>query len=137
MRFVGIGVAALLLFAAAVAVPAHPGASIAIGRDGRVYFVDTGRGVFEIDRNGRLTRLDGPALHWFALDEPSRMAKTLWPAFPNAEIRSIGDRPTLVLSSDFPVATGPDGDLYFPEPAPRGPSRAPRPASKCSPSASG
>jgi hypothetical protein len=116
-------VAAFLAFGAAVAATAHPGSAIAIGRDGRVYFVDTGRGVFEIDRNGRLNRRDGPALHWFALDETSRLAKTTWPAFANAEIRSVGANPTLVLSSDFPVATGPGGVLYYPEPAPRGPSR--------------
>ena len=102
---------------------AHPGSAIAVGRDGRVYFVDTGGGVFEIGRNGRVSRLDGPALHWFALDEPSRLARTPWPAFPSAEIRSVGTGPTIVLSSDFPVATGPGGDLYLPEPAPQGPSR--------------
>src|SRR5688500_6487482 len=94
---------------------AHPGASIGLGRDGRVYFVDTGRGIFEIGRDGRLKRLDGPAFHWFAIDVFSRQAKTAWPAIPGGELRSVGLNPTLVLSSDVPVAIGRDGDLYYPE----------------------
>lgn len=114
---------ALALAFVAVTATAHPGSAIAIGRDGRVYFVDTGRGIFEIGRGGRLRRLDGPALHWFALDETSRLSSTRWPTFPGAEIRSVGADPTLVLSSDFPVGVGPDGALYYPEPGPRGPLR--------------
>lgn len=104
-----------LVFGAASAATAHPGAAIAIGRDGRVYFVDTGRGIFEIGRNGRLSRHDGPAFHWFAIDTSSRLAKTKWPSIPGSEIRSVGLNPTLVLSSDFPVAVGRDGGLYYPE----------------------
>jgi hypothetical protein len=94
---------------------AHPGAAIALGRDGRVYFVDTGGGIFEIGRDGRLNRHDGPAFHWFALDPDSRLAKTAWPSIPGSEIRSVGLHPTLVLSSDFPVTVGRDGALYYPE----------------------
>ena len=115
--------AALLIFGVAGAAAAHPGAAIAIGRDGRVYFVDTGAGVFAIGRDGRVSRRDGPAFHWFALDRTSRLAKTRFPAFSGAEIRSVGVDPTIVLSSDYPVAAGADGHLYYPEPAPQGPSR--------------
>jgi hypothetical protein len=112
-----------LAFGVAVAASAHPGSAIAIGRDGRIYFVDTGRGLFEIGRDGRLRRLDGPAFHWFAIDRASRLAKTPWPAIPGAEIRSVGVDPTLVLSSDFAVGIGADGALYYPEVGPRGPLR--------------
>ena len=94
---------------------AHPGASIHVSADGRVFFVDTGGGVFVVERDGRLVRQQGPAFHWFALDEASGLAKTRWPAFPGAEIQSVGTRPTVVLSSDFPVAVGRDGALYYPQ----------------------
>lgn len=107
--------AVLLILSAASGALAHPGSAIVLGRDGRVYFVDTGRGIFEIGRDGRLNRLDGPAFHWFTIDATSRLAKTTWPAFPDAEVRSVGLNPTLVLSSDFPVTVGRDGALYYPE----------------------
>ncbi|HVE65493.1 MAG TPA: hypothetical protein VNC59_02850 [Thermoanaerobaculia bacterium] len=115
--------AALLVLGVSGAATAHPGSAIAIGRDGRVYFVDTGAGVFAMGRDGRVSRRDGPAFHWFALDRTSRLAKTRWPAFSGAEIRSVGVDPTIVLSSDFPVAAGADGHLYDPDPAPQGPRR--------------
>lgn len=108
-----------LIVGAPGATRAHPGSAIGLGRDGRIYFVDTGRGVFETGRDNRLNRLDGPAFHWFAIDKTSRLAKTPWPAIPGAEIRSVGLNPTLVLSSDFPVTIGRDGGLYYPELGPR------------------
>jgi hypothetical protein len=37
----------------------------------RVFFVDTGGGVFAIERDGKLVRQPGPGFHWFALDEAS------------------------------------------------------------------
>lgn len=101
-----------LLFAIAAASSAHPGSAIAVASDGRVFFVDTGRGVFVIERDGRVVKQDGPALHWFAFDESRRFARTPWPHVTNAEFRSVGP---LVLSSDFPVAIGRDGGFYFPQ----------------------
>lgn len=100
------------LFCTAAAL-AHPGAAIAVARDGRVYFVDTGAGVFSIDVSGRLTRHPGPAFHWFAFDPERRFQRTPWPSMPGAEVRSAG---VVVLSSDFPVAIGSDGRFYYPEP---------------------
>jgi sugar lactone lactonase YvrE len=95
-------------------VHAHPGAAIAVSADGTVYFVDTGSGVFSIEPGGRVMRREGPAFHWFALDPNSRFRKTPWPSMPNAEFRSAGVNPALVLSSDFPVTIA-DGKLYYPE----------------------
>lgn len=100
---------------ASMPAPAHPGASIHVARDGRIFFVDTGGGVYMVDRQGRLSRLEGPGFHWFALDEASRLAKTPWPSIPGAEIVSTGRDPTLVRSSDFPVVVGRDGALYYPQ----------------------
>lgn len=96
-----------------VAALAHPGASIAVAADGRVYFVDTGGGVFSIDAGGRLTREPGPAFHWFAFDPQKRFQKTPLPSTRDAEFRSAG---SVVLSSDYPVAIGADGKFYYPDP---------------------
>ncbi len=108
----------LLLIAtitAAGALYAHPGSAIAVGRDGRIYLVDTGAGVFSIDQSGRVVRRDGPAFHWFALDPDGRFLKTPWPSMPDAEFRAAGVNPTVVLSSDYPVTIGGDGKFYFPD----------------------
>jgi hypothetical protein len=105
----------LLCFLASAAI-AHPGASIHVTADGRIFFVDTGGGVFVVGRDGRLTKHPGHAFHWFALDEDSRLAKTTWPSIPGAEFEAVGLHPTVVLSSDYPVAVGTDGALYFPRP---------------------
>ena len=105
----------LLCFASGFA-SAHPGASIHVSADGRVFFVDTGGGVFVLERDGKLVRHAGPAFHWFDLDEASGLAKTRWPSIPGSEIAAVGQNPTVVLSSDFPVAVGRDGALYYPQP---------------------
>lgn len=94
---------------------AHPGAAIAVSNAGVVYFVDTGAGVFSIETNGQLVRREGPAFHWFAFDPNSRFRNTPWPSIPGAEFRSAGVNPTVVLSSDFPVAIGADGKFYYPD----------------------
>ena len=106
----------LLILTCAVASLAHPGAGIAVARDGRVYFVDTGAGVFSIDTQGRLYRHPGPAFHWFAFDPAGRFRGTPWPSLPGAELRSAG---AVVLSSDYPVAIGVEGKFYYPEPGER------------------
>jgi len=94
---------------------AHPGAAIAVSKDGIVYFVDTGGGVFSISANGRIERRQGPAFHWFAFDPDNRYRKTQWPSIPGSEFRSAGINPTLILSSDFPVTIGSDGKFYYPD----------------------
>jgi hypothetical protein len=105
----------LLVIAASPTLHAHPGAAIAVAADGTVYIVDTGAGVFAIAPDGRTVRRDGPAFHWFAFDPQGRFVKTPWPSMPGAEFRSAGARPTIVLSSDFPVAIGRDGRFYYPD----------------------
>jgi len=93
----------------------HPGAAIAVSKAGVVYFVDTGAGVFSIELSGAVVHHQGPPFHWFALDPDSRFQKTPWPSMPDAELRSAGVNPTVVLSSDFPVTIGADGKFYYPD----------------------
>lgn len=103
-----------ILLGAAVS-HAHPGAAIAAAKNGTVYFVDTGAGVFSIEPGGRVVRREGPAFHWFAYDPSNAFRKTPWPSIPGCEIRSAGVNPTIVLSSDFPVTIGADGRFYYPD----------------------
>jgi formylglycine-generating enzyme required for sulfatase activity len=95
---------------------AHPGSGIVVDRKGQVYFTDTGQGVWRLDERGRLSAHEGPAYHWLAMDHDGRLASAQWPDFsePSSDILRIGTHPTLLLSSDFPLTTGRDGNLFFP-----------------------
>ena len=110
------GIVLLTAGLAAATALAHPGSGIGIDRQGRVFFVDTGQGVWMIDAEGQLQPHDGPAFHWMALDPASRFGETRLPHGATADIRVVGSDPMVILSSDFPVAVGADGALYFPEP---------------------
>jgi hypothetical protein len=92
----------------------HPGSGIAVDRRGQVYFLDTGAGVWKIDARGTLTRVPGPAFHWMTIDSDGHFGTARLPSGPDWEIvRSVAD-PTLLFSSDFPIAIGQDGNLYYP-----------------------
>ena len=108
--------AALLIIASTVTpASAHPGSGIVVDRRGYVYFVDTGSGVWKIDPRGQLTRHDGPRFHWLAIDERARPFGARLPSIPSGEVSAVGVNPTLLLSSDVPLAVGRDGALYYPE----------------------
>jgi sugar lactone lactonase YvrE len=97
-------------------IAAHPGSGIVVDKQGNVYFVDTGSGIWKIDNEGKLTKLSGPAYHWMAIDIDARLRDVPLPYFSSgdATVTRVGIDPTLLLSSDFPLAVGPDGDLYYP-----------------------
>jgi hypothetical protein len=73
-----------------------------------------------MDASGALTKIPGPAFHWFAMDETNRFAGTRLPAGAGWELQRAGSSPTLLLSSDYPITRGTDGNLYYSAPAPGG-----------------
>lgn len=93
---------------------AHPGSGIFVDRTGRVYFLDTGSGLWRVEANGSLTKIPGPAFHWMAADEDGRFGATRLPSGPGWEFARAGASPAFLLSSDFPAAMGRDGNLYYP-----------------------
>jgi DNA-binding beta-propeller fold protein YncE len=93
---------------------AHPGSGIAVDRLGEVYFLDTGSGLWKIDTRGGLVHLSRTLFHWLAIDENNRFANTQLPSGASGEILKVGSNPTLLLSSDYPIAIGHDGNLYYP-----------------------
>jgi hypothetical protein len=95
---------------------AHPGSGIAVDRRGQVYFTDTGGGVWKIDTERRVTKVDASRFHWMAIDLDGRFATGRMPASGNGDFTRGGIDPTLILSSDFPVVVGRDGAFYYPEP---------------------
>jgi hypothetical protein len=103
------------IFLLATTAIAHPGSGIVIDRRGYVYFLDTGSGVWMIDPVGKLTRLDGPRFHWMAIDQGEQSGVRRLPSIAGGEITPVGPAPTLLLSSDVPIAIGRNGALYYPE----------------------
>jgi len=85
-----------------------------VDRQGQVYFLDTGLGVWKIDLQGHLVRHQGPAYHWMTIDHQGRYAGRRLPRDVGGELPVVGKDPTLILSSDFPVAIGSDGAFYYP-----------------------
>jgi hypothetical protein len=107
------------LVAACTLTPAalgHPGSGIGVDRRGRVFFVDTGQGVWVIERDGRVVSHAGPSFHWMTLDPASRFGETSFPHRADADIQAAGGDPMVLLSGETPIALGRDGALYFPEP---------------------
>jgi streptogramin lyase len=108
----------LFVFAAPLfEIGAHPGSGIVVDSQGNVFFTDTGQGIWKIAPSGRVSSQEGPAFHWMAIDPRSRLGTARLPKLeePSATITRIGTNPTLVLSSDFPLTTAPDGALIYPE----------------------
>lgn len=93
---------------------AHPGSGIVVDRHGQIYFVDTGSGVWKIDAHGKLARVPGTAFHWMTIDADNRFGKVRLPSGPGWEFARAGANPTLLLASDFSIAMGRDGNLYYP-----------------------
>jgi len=95
---------------------AHTGSGIAVDRFGQVFFLDTGSGLWKIDTRGELTRLSGLKNHWLALDPNNGFASGHLPTDPNLDwvITRVGANPTLLISTDFPIAIGEEGYLYYP-----------------------
>jgi hypothetical protein len=111
LRIVVILAAACLLSIPALA---HPGSGIAVDRFGQVYFLDTGAGLWKIDASGKLALISGTRFHWLAFDANDRFASAQLPSASDWEILKVGANPTLLLSSDFPIAIGQEGNLYYP-----------------------
>lgn len=89
---------------------AHPASGIAVDARGRVFFADTGRGVWRIDPGGKLTLVSASAMHWMTIDRAGAFADA-----PErfGRLTPPGEKPTLIFCSDFPCVIGPDGNLYY------------------------
>jgi SMP-30/Gluconolactonase/LRE-like region len=109
---------ALVVFAAALVpalIMAHPGSGIVVDRRGQVYFLDTGAGVWKIDVNGKLSQLPGPRFHWMTIDFEDCFNTAPLPSGARGEVTRVGTAPTLLVASDFPLAIGANGSLFYPD----------------------
>ncbi len=108
--FVGL---MLCIFFATITI-AHPGSGIVIDKYGQIYFTDTGKGVWKIDTNGELIYLPASRFHWLAFDADGNYAgspKNFGGYFER--VTSQNEKPALIMSSDFPLVVGKDGNIYY------------------------
>lgn len=111
-------VLALVVFCLlSTSIRAHPGSGIAVDRRGQIYFLDTGSGLWKIDTQGRITHLSETRFHWLALDSNNVFAGGRLPSSAGSgldwQIVKVGADPTVLLASDWPIAVGYDGNLYY------------------------
>ena len=93
---------------------AHPGSGIVLDKDGNIYFTDTGKGVWKIDTQGKLTFLPASKFHWMTIDGIGYFAesqKNFGEYFER--VTSKRDQPALIMCSDFPLVVNKDGNIYY------------------------
>ncbi|MEO8042915.1 MAG: hypothetical protein ABI646_09920, partial [Acidobacteriota bacterium] len=100
----------------AMSAMAHPGSGILVDRLGQVYFIDTGSGLWKIDTRGAVSHLSPLRNHWLAMDPNDRFTQSHLPTDPGRDwvITAAGSNPTILISTDFPLMIGQDGNLYYP-----------------------
>jgi sugar lactone lactonase YvrE len=113
-RRIAIVAAAACLFAAPAL--AHPGSGILVDRLGQIYFIDTGSGLWKIDTRGAVTHLSPLRNHWLAIDPSDRFTTGHLPTDAGRDwvITAAGTNPTILISTDFPLVIGQDGNLFYP-----------------------
>jgi streptogramin lyase len=100
----------------ALAALAHPGSGILVDRLGQVFFIDTGSGLWKMDTRGGLSHLSPLRNHWLAMDPSDRFTQARLPTDQARDwvITASGSSPTILISTDFPLVIGADGNLYYP-----------------------
>ena len=105
-----LAMALAVAVSAATPAMAHPGSAIVVDRLGQVWFLDTGDGLWKIDTHGTLTRVGGNRFHWMTIDQDNRFSGATLPR----DVTRVETSPTLLIASDYPIAMGRDGNLYYP-----------------------
>ena len=93
---------------------AHPGSGIVVDKYGQVYFTDTGKGVWKVDNQGKLTFIPASRFHWMTIDVIGQFAespKNFGQYFERVTPQS--SKPALIMCSDFPLVVGKDGNIYY------------------------
>jgi DNA-binding beta-propeller fold protein YncE len=93
---------------------AHPGSGILVDKEGNIFITDTGKGVWKIDKHGKLTYVPSSLFHWMAIDELGYFAesqKNFGESFER--ITPQGSKPVLIMCAHFPLTVNRDGNIYY------------------------
>lgn len=93
---------------------AHPGCGIVVADGGDVYFMDTGHGVWKIDKQGRMTSCGTSAGHFLILDRAGAFAQRDFSVLEKGDVVVHGPDPNLLVGTSYPIAIGTDGAFYYP-----------------------
>jgi len=111
---ISILITLLLCFLPATKTSAHPGSGVVLDKDGNVYFTDTGKGVWKIDKQGRLSFLPASRFHWMTIDAIGSFAKSPKSFGEYFErVTPESNKPALIMCSDFPLVVNKDGNIYY------------------------
>ena len=111
---VGIFITLVLCFLPATKTSAHPGSGIVLDKEGNIYFTDTGKGVWKIDTQGKLSFLPASRFHWMTIDAIGSFAgsqKSFGEYFER--VTPENNKPALIMCSDFPLVVNKDGNIYY------------------------
>ncbi|HEV8286664.1 MAG TPA: SMP-30/gluconolactonase/LRE family protein [Chitinophagaceae bacterium] len=111
---VSIFITLILCFVPETKVSAHPGSGIVLDKEGNIYFTDTGKGVWKIDTQGKLSFLPASKFHWMTIDAIGHFAgsqKNFGEYFERVTPKS--SKPALIMCSDFPLVVNMDGNIYY------------------------
>ena len=111
---ISLFISLVLCFLPGAKVSAHPGSGIVVDKEGNIYFTDTGKGVWKIDTQGKLTYLPASKFHWMTIDATGSFGgsqKSFGEYFER--VTSKGDKPDLIMCSDFPLVVNKDGNIYY------------------------
>jgi len=107
-------VSLLLCVLFAISLFAHPGSGIVLDKQGNIYFTDTGKGIWKIDTQGKLSFLPASKFHWMTIDAIGNFAgspKSFGEYFERVTTKS--NKPSLIMCSDFPLVVNKDGNIYY------------------------
>jgi hypothetical protein len=93
---------------------AHPGSGIVVDKFGNIFFTDTGKGVWKIDAQGKLTYIPASKFHWMTIDTMgyfSGSQKSFGGYFER--VTAQNSKPSLIMCSDFPLVVNKDGNIYY------------------------
>lgn len=111
---VSMFIALLLCFLPCTRLSAHPGSGIVLDKEGNIYFTDTGKGVWKIDTQGKLSFLPASRFHWMTIDATGFFAKSPKSFGEYFErVTSESNKPDLIMCSDFPLVVNKDGNIYY------------------------
>jgi hypothetical protein len=92
---------------------AHPGSGIVVDELGQIYFTDTGKGIWKIDMAGKLIYIPASRFHWMTIDKSGSFLNSSRMFGGYFEKVSHQKGSSLIMCSDFPLVSGPDGNIYY------------------------